>query len=89
MSKARPTAAVDMRTSKPNRRLDLRGETCPTTTDETFRVLETMAAGQILEITSDYYPAKSTIPFLCDKRGFHYTFIDEQQPVWHVRIQKT
>jgi tRNA 2-thiouridine synthesizing protein A len=65
----------------PSRWLDLRGEVCPTPTDETMRVLEEMAVGEVLEVASDYYPAKTTIPYLCDKRGHRYAFSDESQPV--------
>ncbi|HWB72049.1 MAG TPA: sulfurtransferase TusA family protein [Egibacteraceae bacterium] len=81
----------------PTRRLDLRGEVCPTPTDETLRILSQMAPGEVLEVESDYYPAKSTLPFLCDKRGYAYAFSGEQaptdrggqHPVWRMRIEKT
>ena len=81
----------------PALRVDLRGETCPTTSDVTLRVLEEMAPGEVLEITSDYYPARSTLPYHCDKRGYRYAFIDDLSitaeagapPVWRLRIQKT
>ena len=60
----------------PARRLDLRGQTCPTTSDETLRALAQMPAGDVLEVVSDYYPARSTIPYHCDKRGYQYAFVD-------------
>ncbi|HEX5417384.1 MAG TPA: sulfurtransferase TusA family protein [Chloroflexota bacterium] len=82
----------------PTRRLDLRGQTCPTTSDETLRVLELMAEGDVLEVVSDYYPARSTIPYHCDKRGYRYVFSDVDpgslspaapgQTIWAIRIQK-
>ena len=80
------------------RRLDLRGQTCPTTADETLRVLEQLAAGDVLEVVSDYYPARSTLPYHCDKRGYRYHFADEDpgglaspsgRATWVIRIQKT
>jgi TusA-related sulfurtransferase len=81
------------------RRLDLRGQTCPTTSDETLRVLGEMTRGEVLEVVSDYYPARSTIPYHCDKRGYRYAFADagpggaihpESDPrTWVIRIQKT
>src|SRR5438445_1254309 len=83
----------------PARRLDLRGQTCPTTSDETLRVLEQLTVGEVLEVISDYYPARSTIPYHCDKRGYRYAFADagpgEVIPapsgpgVWVIRIRKT
>jgi TusA-related sulfurtransferase len=82
----------------PARRLDLRGQTCPTTSDETLRVLEQLTAGEVLEVVSDYYPARSTIPYHCAKRGYPYVFVDadlaEEVPAasgqapWAIRIQK-
>ncbi len=85
----RPIADADLATVKPSRRLDMRGEVCPTPTDETLRVLEGMDAGRVLEIKSDYYPAKSTIPYHCDKRGYRYLLLDSDQPVWRIRIEKS
>ncbi len=77
--------------------LDLRGETCPTTSDETLRALEGMVPGEVLEVISDYYPARSTIPYHCDKRGYRYAFADEvtpgpaagDPPIWRLRIRKS
>lgn len=88
MTQRRLTDA-DLATTTPSRRLDMRGEVCPTPTDQTMRVLEEMAAGQMLEVESDYYPAKSTIPYLCDKRGYRYLLLDSDQPVWRIRIEKS
>lgn len=82
----------------PVRRLDLRGETCPTTSGETLRVLETLAPGDVLEVVSDYEPARSTIPYHCEKRGYPYLLgkpggelgLTPGGPAaWHIRIQKT
>ena len=83
----------------PAHRLDLRGQTCPTTTDETLRVLEHLAVGDVLEVVSDYYPARSTIPYHCDKRGYRYALSDvgsgglgpsaNGHGTWVIRIQKS
>ena len=83
--------------ASPERRVDLRGETCPTTSDVTLRVLEEMAPGEVLEVTSDYYPARSTLPYHCERRGYRYAFADDPataadsstRPVWRLRIQRT
>ena len=85
----RPLTHTGLATTEPSRRLDMRGEVCPTPTDQTLRVLEDMTAGQVLEVESDYYPAKSTIPYHCDKRGYRYLLLDSNQPVWRIRIEKS
>ena len=86
---------TDLVGAVPARSLDLRGQTCPTTSDETLRALEGMAPGQVLEVVSDYYPARSTIPYHCDKRGYRYAFVDDGRAdaaagavSWRIRIQK-
>jgi TusA-related sulfurtransferase len=93
------TSARDLVDIAPARCLDLRGETCPTTSDETLRAVEVLAQGEVLELISDYYPARSTIPYHCEKRGYPYLLYDEPldssgsatnaQGVWRMRIQKT
>jgi hypothetical protein len=50
-------------------------------------------------VVSDYYPARSTLPYHCDKRGYRYHFADEDpgglapspsgRATWVIRIQKT
>jgi len=82
-------ATTSLAETPPVRSLDLRGETCPTTSDETLKALEQMAAGEVLEVVSDYYPARSTIPYHCDKRGYRYLLGDSQSNVWRVLIQKS
>lgn len=72
----------------PSRSLDLRGQTCPTTSDETLRVLEKMAPGEVLEVVSDYYPARATIPYHCDKRGYEYVLGEPESNVWRILIRK-
>ena len=78
----------DIETVSVAKTLDLRGEVCPTPTDETMKILDSMADGEVLEVMSDYYPAKTTIPWHCDRRGYRYQFFDEDKPIWRIRIQK-
>jgi TusA-related sulfurtransferase len=92
----RVDSTTDLISGVPARSLDLRGQTCPTTSDETLRALEGMAAGQVLEVVSDYYPARSTIPYHCDKRGYRYVFVHGEREdaragttSWRIRIQKS
>lgn len=89
--------AAELLTAPVSRHLDLRGETCPTTSGETLRVLEEeMAPGEVLEVESDYEPARSTIPYHCGTRGYPHAFVpgdpdDARAPrsVWRIRIQRT
>ena len=88
----------DLAAAVPVRRLDLRGQTCPTTSDETLRAAEGLAVGDVLEVVSDYYPARSTIPYHCEKRGLRYLLGDagadglapgpSGRAAWVIRIQR-
>ena len=72
-----------------DRVLDLRGERCPITTVETMRVLESLPAGSVLEVISDYYPARGTIPYLCAKRDQPCTLTDpDTSGAWRARIER-
>jgi TusA-related sulfurtransferase len=95
---------IDLTTTRPTQQLDLRGVTCPDTTAETLRVLGQLAVGEVLEVVSDYYPARTTIPYHCAKRGYRYAFVEEAAPsaapsaapngqaatqaVWRLRIER-
>lgn len=73
-----------MSRAKIDRRLDLRGKVCPYPTFETAMVLNSMEVGEVLEIVSDYYPAKQTIPDLLESRGFAFELIEEDNVVFRV-----
>lgn len=68
--------------------LDLRGKRCPYATMDAQRRLKAMAAGEVLEITSDYYPAKQTIPELARQLGYPCQVHDRDRPVFRVVIRK-
>ena len=82
------TQVRDLETVGVAKTIDLRGEICPTPSDETMKVLDSMADGEVLEVTSNYYPAKTTIPWHCDRRGYRYQFFDKDKPIWRIRIEK-
>jgi sulfurtransferase TusA-like protein len=42
-----------------HRRLDLRGHVCPGPTVDTRLTLKEMAPGEVLEVVTDYYPART------------------------------
>ena len=77
-----------MRAEKFARRLDLRGSVCPGPTYDTRMALNEMVAGETLEVTTDYYPAKQTIPMLMKELGYPCELKDADQPVFRFIIQK-
>lgn len=78
-----------MSEAKVDRRLDLIGKVCPYPTLETKLTLKTMTADEVLEIISDYYPARQTIPDLVRALGYKCELIDGRKPVFHLVIKKT
>ncbi len=77
-----------MNIDKVERRLDLRGKVCPYPTFDTRMTLNEMAAGELLEVVTDYYPAKQTIPMLMQELGYPCQIIDGDKPVFRFIIQK-
>ena len=72
-----------------DRRLDLCGQVCPVPTLDTSLTLRQMASGEVLEVVTDYYPAKQTIPALMVELGHSCELLDADQPVFRLRITKT
>jgi TusA-related sulfurtransferase len=70
------------------RRLDLRGQICPGPTVDTRLTLKEMATGEVLEVTTDYYPARQTIPALMNELGYPCELVDGDQPVFRFIIEK-
>lgn len=78
-----------LQSAAPARILDLSGQRCPATTHETVKALQELNVGDVLEVVSDYYPARSTIPYHCDKRGYTYSMTEpDAARTWRVRIEK-
>jgi TusA-related sulfurtransferase len=50
--------------------------------------LNEMAAGELLEVVTDYYPAKQTIPALMRELGYPCELIDAEKEVFRFIIQK-
>jgi tRNA 2-thiouridine synthesizing protein A len=78
-----------MKVENVSRRLDLRGKVCPYPTLEPRLALNEMAAGEVLEVITDYYPARQTIPQLMRDLGYAYELIDGDKPVFRFLIQKS
>ncbi len=71
------------------RRLDLRGKVCPYPTVTTCLTLKEMAVEEVLEVITDYYPARQTIPALMKDLGYPCELVDGDQPVFRFVIQKS
>jgi tRNA 2-thiouridine synthesizing protein A len=78
-----------MSLEKVDRCLDLQGKVCPYPTLETRLALNEMAAGEVLEVITDYYPARQTIPQLMRELGYSYELVDGDQHVFRFLIRKT
>jgi tRNA 2-thiouridine synthesizing protein A len=78
-----------MSVEKIDRRLDLRGKVCPYPTLEPRMALNEMAEGEVLEVITDYYPARQTIPKLMQDLGNSYEVFDEGEPVFRFLILKS
>ena len=71
-----------------NHRLDLIGQVCPGPTVDTRIKLKEMAVGEVLEVLTDYYPAKQTIPMLMRDLGYPCELLDGDRPVFRFVIRK-
>ncbi len=74
---------------KVDHRLDLIGKVCPYPTLMTSVTLKKMAVGEGLEVTTDFYPARQTIPDLMQELGYPCKLVDGEKPVFRFIIQKT
>jgi TusA-related sulfurtransferase len=74
---------------KVDHRLDLMGKVCPYPTLKTSVALKKMATGEVLEVTTDFYPARQTIPDLMRKLGYPCKLVDSEKSVFRFIIQKS
>ncbi len=75
--------------AKVDRCLDLRGKVCPYPTFEPRMALKEMAAGELLEVITDHYPARQTIPQLMQELGYPCELVDGDKPVFRFIIRKS
>jgi len=73
---------------KIDRTLDLRGQVCPGPTVDTKLTLNDMQPGEVLEVVTDYYPARQTIPALMQELNYPCELLDADQPVFRFLIEK-
>jgi tRNA 2-thiouridine synthesizing protein A len=73
---------------KISRTLDLRGQVCPGPTVDTRLTLRDMQPGEVLEVVTDYYPARQTIPALMQELNYPCELLDADLPVFRFLIEK-
>lgn len=72
-----------------DKRLDLRGETCPYTLLRLKDALKEMAAGQVLEVQlDDGFSVKSTVPAFCRRLNYPLEVWEAGDGEWRLAIQK-
>ena len=77
-----------MPVEKVDQQLDLIGKVCPYPTVKTNGTLKKMAVGEVLEVITDYYPARQTIPNIMQELGYPCKLVDGEKPVFRFIIQK-
>jgi len=68
--------------------LDLRGSICPGPTGDTLAALKKLPAGATLAVTSDYLPARQTIPHLVEQRGCSWQITQDDGKTFRMEIVK-
>ena len=68
--------------------LDLRGSVCPGPTGDTLAALKELPPGGRLTVTSDYLPARQTIPRLVEQRGCSWQITDDDGKTFRLEIVK-
>jgi TusA-related sulfurtransferase len=68
--------------------LDLRGSVCPGPTGDTLAVLKKLPPGGKLAVTTDYLPARQTIPRLLEQRGCSWQITEDDGKTFRMEIVK-
>lgn len=68
--------------------LDIRGQVCPAATGSVFTAMRKLPGGETLVVTSDYPPARSTIPALVEQIGGTWTLRDLDGDQFVIEIAK-
>jgi TusA-related sulfurtransferase len=68
--------------------LDIRGQVCPNATGSVYTALRRLPDGETLVVTSDYPPARSTIPALAGQLGGTSEVRDLEDGTFVVEIRK-
>jgi TusA-related sulfurtransferase len=73
---------------QPVTELDLRGSICPGPTADTLAALKKLPPGGKLAVTTDYLPARQTIPRLLDERGCSWQMIEDDGKTFRIEAVK-
>ena len=68
--------------------LDLRGSVCPGPTADTLLALKKLPPGGKLVVTTDYLPARQTIPRLLEERGYFWQMTEVDGKTFRLEIMK-
>lgn len=68
--------------------LDLRGSVCPGPTVDTLTALKKLPPGGRLAVTTDYLPARQTIPRLVEQRGYSWEMTRDDGKTFRLEITK-
>ena len=68
--------------------LDIRGQVCPAATGSVFTAMRKLPDGETLAVTSDYPPARSTVPALVEQLGGTWTLRDLDGDQFVIEIAK-
>jgi TusA-related sulfurtransferase len=74
---------------KVNHRIDLRGMVYPLSKLETRLTLKKMAAGDVLEVLTDFLPIRQAISLLIREHGYAYELVETDRQDFRFFIQKT
>ena len=74
--------------AKIDHHLDLRGKMCPFLTLELRSALNELAEGEVLEVVSNFYPDRQTVPQHARELGYLYELIDGDKPDFRFLIRR-
>jgi TusA-related sulfurtransferase len=68
--------------------LDLQGSICPGPTGDTLAALKKLPPGATLAVSSDYLPARQTIPHLVEQRGCSWQITEDDGKTFRMEITR-
>ena len=78
-----------MGVEKIDHHLDLRGKVCPYPTCAPRLALNEMAVGEVLEVVTDYYPARQTVLQLMRELGYWSELVAGDKAVFRFLVRKS
>ena len=76
------------KSNQPMMELDLRGSICPGPTADTLAALKRLPVGGKLAVSTDYLPARQTIPRLVERRGCSWKITEDDGETFRLEIVK-